>query len=648
MRIFSSLTLILCSLAALFTAGCSDDSVISSPSEGGDEAGYTRLTLRVALNEDINEANRQFAKSRGSFDNFSIDDDKWGINGENLEDLRIIILDSNGYVEANQKFAGSNSTQMGEYSFKVKADDTKTIILLGNESGYTVGNAEMTNISASEMFEKYQISDYVNINDIKALTINLDDNLSDSNQTRSLKTPLPISAIYNEYLPAGLEEISRDYWMHRAAVKFSFRILNSSKFNHNLEAISLSRVCDKEFLFPDADFETNEFGHQEVTAYRTPADASEKKQTFTFTSPLYLPAQMEQAVEAFPSFYLPEGLVTTDILKANITLDGTQLAAWENLKWEFPDGTVVGNDDPRLHNLPRNTHVVVNITINGDNNDMDFVACVQPYSLVELRPWFGLERDPDGNIITKWFEDGTYIVATEDGEQRKDKDNDIVRKIFSDRSLLCVTEVKKDYIHDNSITDYYYYFEKDYSGGNMIVIRQESAYSEYNDQILPIGRDHDHDINDRPLFVQTKDVEYLRVEYDSNGKKTYYSEDRDGAEIVQVNGFQFREDNEDGSPNSMRKYIGTYLVEYTDAEGNTVEELRWYLDDYTPGKGGRAIDITKGVDWSDHQNPKPYFITKSTTRTATHQHSLSASEREIIRQLKERSAKIFRMLFPNR
>ena len=53
-----------------------------------------------------------------------------------------------------------------------------------------------------------------------------------------------------------------------------------------------------------------------------------------------------------------------------------------------------------MTDLPRNTHVVVNVKI---SHDYSLIVTVneQPYSYVELDPEFGLDRDENGNIIIK-------------------------------------------------------------------------------------------------------------------------------------------------------------------------------------------------------------------------------------------------------
>lgn len=206
---------------------------------------------------------------------------------------------------------------------------------------------------------------------------------------------------------------------------------------------------------------------------------------------------------------------------------------------------------------------------------MNVVADIQPYAEVNLTPPFGLDRDKEGNIIIRHHEDGTYDIIEDGKTVTKDKDGDVVIKVFSDGTLLCRETVYKDYIHDDSEVDYVYPFEKDYSGGNMIIIRQISSGGTFHGDI---DETHDHGVDDRPMFVLDKKGEFYYVTYDSEGTPTLSPNDSKGDKIVQVNGFQFR--NKD----DMIKYIGSYVVELEDG----TQELRYYKD-------GSVLDWDEGV-----------------------------------------------------
>lgn len=213
---------------------------------------------------------------------------------------------------------------------------------------------------------------------------------------------------------------------------------------------------------------------------------------------------------------------------------------------------------------------------------MNVVANIQPYAEVIVTPPLGLDRDPDGNIITQRYPNGTYDVIVDNKTIRRDEDGDKVIKEFSDGSLLCEEVVKKDYIHDDSEKDYAFPFEKEFSGGNMIIIRQKSAGGAFHGEIDNSDA-HDHGMDDRALFILDKKGDFYYVTYNPETKEPSYSpNDMKGDKIIQVNGFQFRNKDE------MKKYIGSYVVEIKGDDDKTTQELRYYKD-------GSKLDWETGV-----------------------------------------------------
>lgn len=630
MKFFSYIFILAFSIATLALGGCADEAWLK------EDTKYTSLTLRLNLSEDGATTSPQLQRTRAGFDNFDNETDKWWIKGENIEELRILILDSKGYVEANSKVDASNATVMGEYTFKVRSNEEKTVLLIANEGNYLIDEPGMeisrATTSLSRYLESLEIGTPTKLQELKSLVLSREPNsgiAENTLQTPTLKTPLPITAIYDETI-GDEEEVSRTYWLHRAAVKYSFRIINESNTPHRLDGIRIDRISDRQFLFPNADYSINQYGHIEVSEYRTPDGTQESEEDITLSSALNLPSRMENAVEALPSFYVPEGKAGTEAQKVSVTLDGVPLAIWGDLKWLMPGETEATPRD--MVDLPRNTHVVVNITIK-DNTRIECIACVAPYSVVDLPPYFGLGRDPDGNIITKYYDDGTYEVIIDNNKVIKDADNDVVIKKFSDGTFYCETVVKKDYIHGSDEKDYSFIFEKDYTGGNMIILRRESKGGQYHS-----GENHDHSLSDYPTFVLAKDGIFYKVSYDNtytlNRKRTLSEFDSDSTDecpvrIMQVNGYQWLIKDENGSASAgvelMRKYSGTYIVEYpvinSNGEKEIMEELRWCDDTYP---GGRIVDWEKGAP-----DGIPVEAQK-TTRSAS-----SKKNKEIVRQLKE-------------
>lgn len=555
-------------LTLLFGAGCASDMPV--PGTSGDRDGHGILVLRVNLLSDSRTigAKSPSDPTRGGFDNFDLEADKWGIPGENMESLRIIIADRDGNVEHNSFYTLSSDTEAGEYEFRVKDNDRKTIILLANEGYYHLDEEGMELIggttSLPNYFASFKTGDYIDMSVIRRLTLPLSQN-SIEDRGLSLKTPLPISAIYEEDIPLKAEVIPKEYDIHRAAVKYSFRILNLSSFDYDLNELRIDRIANREYLFPDADFEVNNDGHSVMKAYRTPATASEQEYHYDFTSPLRLPAKMNSAITACAPVYVPEGLKGEAAQRISLKLSGQDLSEWKDLEWIMP-GESQSQKRPMV-DLPRNSHVVVNITIR--DRGMEAVADVQPYAGIDLYPFYGLDRDENGNIIKTRYPDGTYDIIDDGNVIRMDPDGDEVLKYFKDGTLLIKRTIYKDYIHEASEIDYEYTFEKDVPGGSMVLIREITGGGEYvGESDDEYWGQHEHEKNDRPLFIIDKKGVTYRVSYDASGERTLHTTDVKGDEIVQANGFQFREEE------GMENYLGTYIVRLKDGK----LQLRWFLD----------------------------------------------------------------------
>lgn len=557
-------------LAALLMVSCTSGDEPEVP----DYPEFSRIALSVSL-PGSEGASR--SASRGDFDNFDNQLDKWGREGENIEELRIVILDSNGNVEVNEHYSDLNNiTRSDAYTYQVRNNDRKTVLLVANETGCNIHTDTGEKISATEYFDGHPRNSYIDMKKLALFTLHLDDNLQADSRGKNMNQPLPITAIHSELIQTTKEEdtVKREYVMHRAAVKFSFRIINKSDFNHTFEGVRVSRFSDREYFFPNAEYGTNDLGHQVMTYYSTPASAEEAEYKYEGFN-VSIPKGMTEAIEPIAPIYLPEGKTGTDPYSVSITLNGAPLAIWGALNWRRPEDPETSQGTPML-DLPRNCHVVVNITI-LDDNTYTFDVDVQPYSVVEVKPFYGLERDENGNIIVGRNEDGTYQVISNGEIVTHDSDGDQMLKQFSDGSWYCVEEVLKDYIHDTSEVDYRYYFEKDYAGGNMIVMRQESVGGTYHGDNLP---DHDHGMNDRALFVLTKTGDFKYIVYHTDGSApTYQDTDMKGDVIIQANGYQFRNVGE------MQHYIGTYVVRLANGD----EELRYYKD-------GTKLDWDKGID----------------------------------------------------
>ena len=214
--------------------------------------------------------------------------------------------------------------------------------------------------------------------------------------------------------------MKREYVMHRAAVKSaSASLTNRTSTTPSRECASAASPTVN--TSPNAEYGTNDLGHQVMTSYSTPGDAEETEYKYEGFN-VSIPKGMTEAIEPIAPIYLPEGKTGTDPYSVSITLNGAPLAIWGALNWRRPEDPETSPGTPML-DLPRNCHVVVNITI-LDDNTYTFDVDVQPYSVVEVKPFYGLERDENGNIIVSRNEDGTYQVIS----QRRNSDTRLGRR----------------------------------------------------------------------------------------------------------------------------------------------------------------------------------------------------------------------------
>lgn len=494
-------------------------------------------------------------------------------DGELMHTLRVIIADSGGTVEHNLLFGSlDDAAAYTTDRVIVKANDRKTIYIVANEEAVI---PEGTYSSATEMLDALRPGSKVSEEDMAATVILADRHkpLWDDPDKRLL----PITAIEHVDI-GGDEEYVKTLWIHRAAVKYTFLVSNLTDRAVRLDSVMILGATDREFLFPAADGYTAvdiTSNNWRPLSYRTPPATGFRP--VAHAAPLSI-GPGESEVRLPRSFYFTEGMVlrgifnqgdetVEDVYKVAAVVNGVR-TPWRNLEWFYPESPTELRD---MTDLPRNTHVVVQLNILP--HGVSFSACVQPYAACSLDPFFGLDRDIDGNIIRRREDDGTFWADNPrygiNGDTRKtiwkDAYGDEIRKKFSDGSFLCTERMYRDWIHDDSESDHEYTFEKDLASGNMVIIRQKSSSDKITDLF---DTAHDHDMSDRPLFIKLsesfRDMKgwdipvgtHMMVTYAPDGTPSYSRVDMDGDTILQANGYQFRDSQE------MAPWRDTYLVKH--------------------------------------------------------------------------------------
>lgn len=566
----------------LLLTGCSKDDFDGPEKGGGDKA---TLILNIGLNgTEYNGATR--AISTGDYNDAK--------PGELMRTLRVIIVDANNMVEHNLFF--DNLANLDRYTtdrVEVSPNNRKTFYFVANERAIRIEGHE----DASDLLSGFKQGSTIDEADMKALVLMSDKHKPDwdKDDTRLL----PITDIdYFNVGDAG-QDYTKTFWIHRAAIKYTFIINNQTDKPVSLDSLMLIGASDREFLFPNASGYTvtdKTANNYRPITYDTPPGANfrEIKLALGKTVP-------GKTTTTLPSIYFTEGLrlrgeytdeegkKVEDVYKMSMRVNDVR-SEWRNLDWFYPE---TPTQLKSMVDVPRNTHVVVEVTVRPQ--EIVFVACVQPYAEQRLEPFFGLARDKDGNIIRRFMGDGTfwadnprYNVDPDDDikdDYRKtiwqDEDGDEIIKKFKDGSMLCVESMYRDWIHDDTEKDYEYIFEKNVPNGNMVIIREKSPA--INSHLLN-DTTHNHDVDDRPLFVKLTNAfmerhgldypvgTHVMVRYNDRNEPIEYSRvDNDGDTIIQANGYQFR-----GSE-YMNKWMDTYLckrLKSTDPDGTKhFEEL---------------------------------------------------------------------------
>lgn len=326
---------------------------------------------------------------------------------EYMYTLRIIVLHADGSVEHNVHVDFGNSPQTECFRIlKVTRNETKKIYLIANEESVS-----------SELHGKLE-------------TLTAGDNtfrsiVDELYFTPDYKLPIPMSSVYD--VPVNAESlVERQFYLVRAATKFTFRLTNERENAVSVDAIGISGIVGKTYLIPHKKekemlFEGESFfwidwlkkvadesqNHPEdvtladrrgwIQDYDIPS--GQLHEEVVVRSPTLVPGLTYHVNEAptpgekiFPVFYLPE----SKNLKDGAQEYGEQAYMMTlHLTEKTPEGEAGTSEEkevsftrsfPNLRALFRNTHILVDVTFWEEGVKVDVI----PYSEVILKPDFGL------------------------------------------------------------------------------------------------------------------------------------------------------------------------------------------------------------------------------------------------------------------
>ena len=291
--------------------------------------------------------------------------------GELIGTLRFIIVRPDGTVEHNRYYDFRDSETLEyEQKFVVQSGETKKVYLIANEETTWTNGTKVVNYDFDSILEgnAFPESDYKNI----LITLN--------SNSQELPLPLVMSECRAVAVPAfssSNNEFSSQLFIVRAATKFTFNIINHSTDNFTINSLAIDKLARKQYFLPQSttgETQYNDAG--EVLDYIVPSIGNNEYYTFTKSS--------------FASNNIPVG--TTLTLDPIYLLEGKYTdaaSAGKNYKITL---TMNGGVDyseyfPNLSQLPRNTHVVVNVTFS--EKSVNWEAKIYPYLSVELKPGLG-------------------------------------------------------------------------------------------------------------------------------------------------------------------------------------------------------------------------------------------------------------------
>ncbi len=298
-------------------------------------------------------------------------------DNEKMQTLRIVIVRPDGTIEHNRyiDFSSHPSIWYGQEQFKVERGEDKEVYLFVNENSTTyyesTGTVALSDNNFIREGAKFPTD---RIKNLTVMTTSNDDVLSG---------PLPMC----EHHTIKADALGRDttLFVTRAATKFTYVINNNLDKTISWTGLTLDKVARKEYYLPNnttytfTKDEKGEIISGVINGYEVATIQNNEHYIFGRT---FEPIEVAKGEEkALPSFYLLEskyndpGTASDSKLnyKTSITLDGI---------------TLESKYLPNLSQLPRNSHVVVYITI-GKGYEISCTVDVRPYGEIILEPGFG-------------------------------------------------------------------------------------------------------------------------------------------------------------------------------------------------------------------------------------------------------------------
>lgn len=292
-------------------------------------------------------------------------------NGEKMQSLRIVIVRENGIIEHNRyiDFDGRAYMEIGNITFKVYGPEKKMVYLFVNEN--TV-KPDVSGIGTQKLVD-YDLESLTPESEFPASLI---DELKISVNDNSEEVPsyaLPMSESHQIQMPAMDHRV--DLYVTRVATKFTYIFDNQTSEDFDLTNLTINKGSNIEYYIPRITYSGDPLtGEFEVSEYNVPNLGNNNY--YSFRKAFSDRTIAARSIVTLDPIYLLEGKYTDAANEKNYSMSVTL------------NETVYEEYFPDVPQLPRNTHVVVVITLR--NHEIEWIVDVCPYGEYWLYPDFGI------------------------------------------------------------------------------------------------------------------------------------------------------------------------------------------------------------------------------------------------------------------
>lgn len=402
-------------VVAPLLAGCVNDSY-------DEPVSVVSPTADIMLDLDVSVLGNSVPASAHGLDARAFDIDKDedfepGTKYEGLSTLRVIIV-RNGALEstaaADPTLAAELDSHIGEIehnrmvsidengvilydnlSFHVIGGEKKRIYLFGNEDAkvHPLLNGDLTPLISYD-FDKLTAGTVFPADEVADIKITRRPNSTVIDNSSYIPQYIPMSEVFDVNVARSTASVSSQrvvLFITRSLIKFSLCVISDSPFpvgKSMLNGIRIDGISDECYYLPrNTVYDPQKYSISEnplqgryITQFTLPEDYG--------TSPYYFPVNMslqnagEYMYSANGLCYFPESKGTY-----KVSLDFAD--EWYNEYTSTEDHYL------NLKDIPRNTHVKINVYIKGQ--DITTTVTLLPYTGVYLNPSFGFPRDPETN-----------------------------------------------------------------------------------------------------------------------------------------------------------------------------------------------------------------------------------------------------------